>query len=330
MLRADRRRRACRVIPLRRALAGHRAPRRLRGRDRFVRGHGAPPAKAQSAANRHGSIAWSPQTSTSRALVLRDVLADLARRWVRTSRSPALAADRGCRCGGLGLLRRRTLGASVRSRRRDWSCVGPSRHGEDAAAHGALLAARVRASARLLVRTCARSIRLARPVRRWGRPFRRRCVCCCRRRGARALAGADDRVGCRQVGDVAHSRCRLWRGRPPCRRESLDARRDSVVLGFVDGDPPSDVDDRIPVLGDTSELELLIDRLRISAVIFAYSNQPDHAMVQALRRCRSLGVQVGIVSRMFQELDRRTRGRSWASPSGVVAGGPRNPPRVPV
>ncbi len=88
--------------------------------------------------------------------------------------------------------------------------------------------------------------------------------------------------------------------------EALDTQRGAVVVGFVDDDLTNQAGHHFPVLGGISDLELLISRYRVASVVFAYSAQPDHTMVQAVRRCRSLGVQVGIVSRMFQELDRRT------------------------
>jgi lipopolysaccharide/colanic/teichoic acid biosynthesis glycosyltransferase len=86
---------------------------------------------------------------------------------------------------------------------------------------------------------------------------------------------------------------------------ALDGKRGSLVVGFVHDDADHEIGRATPAVGRTAELELLIARHRISSVIFAYSSKPDHAMVQAVRRCRSLGVRVGIVARMFQELDRR-------------------------
>jgi lipopolysaccharide/colanic/teichoic acid biosynthesis glycosyltransferase len=40
-------------------------------------------------------------------------------------------------------------------------------------------------------------------------------------------------------------------------------------------------------------------------VIFAYAARRDREMVKVMRECRSLGVAVGVVPRMFQEFDRR-------------------------
>ena len=40
-------------------------------------------------------------------------------------------------------------------------------------------------------------------------------------------------------------------------------------------------------------------------MIFAYAARRDRAMVKVMRECRSLGVAVGVVPRMFQEFDRR-------------------------
>jgi lipopolysaccharide/colanic/teichoic acid biosynthesis glycosyltransferase len=117
----------------------------------------------------------------------------------------------------------------------------------------------------------------------------------CFRRGITALGcAARERILVVGSGDVAKRVA-----------EALEAQRGSVVVGFVHDDVCDEPGDAAAVVGHTWELELLISRHRISNVIFAYSSQPDHAMVQAVRRCRSLGVQIGIVARMFQELDRR-------------------------
>jgi lipopolysaccharide/colanic/teichoic acid biosynthesis glycosyltransferase len=59
------------------------------------------------------------------------------------------------------------------------------------------------------------------------------------------------------------------------------------------------------VLGDLSDVPGLVRKHGADSVIFAYAAKRDRAMVKVMRECRSLGVAVGVVPRMFQEFDRR-------------------------
>lgn len=85
------------------------------------------------------------------------------------------------------------------------------------------------------------------------------------------------------------------------------AQRDVRVLGFIDDEPGDLPPDAPPVLGGFDDLERLIASTRPDSVVFAFSRMADRDVIAAMRICRSLGVHVAVVSRMFQQLDRRVR-----------------------
>jgi lipopolysaccharide/colanic/teichoic acid biosynthesis glycosyltransferase len=87
--------------------------------------------------------------------------------------------------------------------------------------------------------------------------------------------------------------------------QTCAAQRGLQVIGFADEDPRPSRDLRYPVLGDLSDVPGLVRRYAADSVIFAYAARRDRQMVQVMRECRSLGVAVGVVPRMFQEFDRR-------------------------
>lgn len=86
---------------------------------------------------------------------------------------------------------------------------------------------------------------------------------------------------------------------------TLAAQPGLAVVGFADADPRPFADLEYPVLGDLSDVPGLVCRHGAESVIFAYAARRDREMVKVMRQCRSLGVAVGVVPRMFQEFDRR-------------------------
>jgi lipopolysaccharide/colanic/teichoic acid biosynthesis glycosyltransferase len=85
----------------------------------------------------------------------------------------------------------------------------------------------------------------------------------------------------------------------------LAAQPGLQVVGFADEDPRPTGDLGHPVLGDLSDVPGLARRYEADSVIFAYAARRDRGMVKIMRECRSLGVAIGVVPRMFQEFDRR-------------------------
>jgi hypothetical protein len=81
-------------------------------------------------------------------------------------------------------------------------------------------------------------------------------------------------------------------------------------VGFVDSDPLPRSDRpgafSVPVLGGTSDLEEAIERTGARRVILAFSNEPDHILVQRVKDCERLGVDVSIVPRLFESISERS------------------------
>jgi lipopolysaccharide/colanic/teichoic acid biosynthesis glycosyltransferase len=86
---------------------------------------------------------------------------------------------------------------------------------------------------------------------------------------------------------------------------TLSAQPGLHVVGFADEDPRPIGDLGHPMLGDLSDVPGLARAHGADSVIFAYAARRDREMVKVMRECRSLGVAIGVVPRMFQEFDRR-------------------------
>jgi exopolysaccharide biosynthesis polyprenyl glycosylphosphotransferase len=74
------------------------------------------------------------------------------------------------------------------------------------------------------------------------------------------------------------------------------------LVGFVDGDPKErrgDLSD-VKLLGDLSQLSEIVRGNDIDRVIFAFSNERDADMLEALRSLRAQEVHVDIVPRFFE------------------------------
>jgi exopolysaccharide biosynthesis polyprenyl glycosylphosphotransferase len=81
-------------------------------------------------------------------------------------------------------------------------------------------------------------------------------------------------------------------------------------IGFIDADPlPGDrrraSGATLPVLGGLDNLDEAIERTGARRVIIAFSNEPDHELVDRIRRCTSQGVQVSLVPRLFEAINER-------------------------
>jgi exopolysaccharide biosynthesis polyprenyl glycosylphosphotransferase len=74
------------------------------------------------------------------------------------------------------------------------------------------------------------------------------------------------------------------------------------VLGLVDGKPKERVEeiDDLPVLGVPDQLAEIVSNYGVDRVIVAFSNEPDHRTVAALRELNGFQVQIDIVPRLFE------------------------------
>jgi exopolysaccharide biosynthesis polyprenyl glycosylphosphotransferase len=80
-------------------------------------------------------------------------------------------------------------------------------------------------------------------------------------------------------------------------------------VGFLDSDPmpPTRYSsaDAVPVLGGPGNLAEAIRQTGARRVILAFSSEPDHVLVDKVRECEKLGVEVSLVPRLFEAINDR-------------------------
>jgi exopolysaccharide biosynthesis polyprenyl glycosylphosphotransferase len=80
-------------------------------------------------------------------------------------------------------------------------------------------------------------------------------------------------------------------------------------VGYLDADPLPHSQPRdhrtIPVLGSPDDLEEAIGFTGARHVILSFSNEPDHVMVEKVRQCQALGVNVSLVPRLYESINER-------------------------
>jgi exopolysaccharide biosynthesis polyprenyl glycosylphosphotransferase len=99
-------------------------------------------------------------------------------------------------------------------------------------------------------------------------------------------------------------------------------------VGFLDADPltlsGATRPGVVPVLGGPSDLTSAVAQTGARHVILAFSSEPDHVLVNVVRRCQELGVEVSLVPRLFESInDRATLDHVGGLP--VLALRPTNP-----
>jgi exopolysaccharide biosynthesis polyprenyl glycosylphosphotransferase len=62
----------------------------------------------------------------------------------------------------------------------------------------------------------------------------------------------------------------------------------------------------VPILGGTEDLGRAIELTGARHVILAFSGEPDHVLVEKVRQCQELGVEVSLVPRLFESINERT------------------------
>jgi exopolysaccharide biosynthesis polyprenyl glycosylphosphotransferase len=89
-----------------------------------------------------------------------------------------------------------------------------------------------------------------------------------------------------------------------CDRPELGLR----PVGFLDKDPLIDTGEDeggLPVLGASWDLEEVVQRHDVEQVVVTFSTAPHAVMLGLIRRCRSLGLEVVVVPRLFEEVSNR-------------------------
>ncbi|HEY6759479.1 MAG TPA: exopolysaccharide biosynthesis polyprenyl glycosylphosphotransferase [Baekduia sp.] len=80
-------------------------------------------------------------------------------------------------------------------------------------------------------------------------------------------------------------------------------------VGFLDANPLQIGSDQpapgIPVLGSPDELDWVAQLTGAEHVVIAFSSEPDERLVDLVRRCEALGLEVSLVPRLFESLNHR-------------------------
>jgi exopolysaccharide biosynthesis polyprenyl glycosylphosphotransferase len=93
------------------------------------------------------------------------------------------------------------------------------------------------------------------------------------------------------------------------RRLLADRRYGLRPVGFIDADPLPRPDtsgpNAVPVLGGPDDLADAIERTAATHVILAFSGAPDYVLVEKVRECEKLGVEVSLVPRLYELINER-------------------------
>jgi exopolysaccharide biosynthesis polyprenyl glycosylphosphotransferase len=94
------------------------------------------------------------------------------------------------------------------------------------------------------------------------------------------------------------------------KRLSSEFRYGLRPVGFIDADPLPRPDhlagSKLPVLGGPDDLLEAIERTGARHVIVAFSNEPDHELVEKIHQCTANGVEVSLVPRLYEAINGRT------------------------
>jgi exopolysaccharide biosynthesis polyprenyl glycosylphosphotransferase len=81
-------------------------------------------------------------------------------------------------------------------------------------------------------------------------------------------------------------------------------------VGFLDSDPlprPEDSESSfVPVLGGPEALVEAVGQTGARQVILAFSSEPDHVLVDTVKQCQDLGVEVALVPRLYESINERS------------------------
>jgi exopolysaccharide biosynthesis polyprenyl glycosylphosphotransferase len=94
------------------------------------------------------------------------------------------------------------------------------------------------------------------------------------------------------------------------RRLEVNPQYGLAPVGFLDANPleiaaGSADSPGIPVLGSPDELDWVAQLTGAEHVVIAFSSEPDERLVDLVRRCEALGLEVSLVPRLFESLNHR-------------------------
>jgi exopolysaccharide biosynthesis polyprenyl glycosylphosphotransferase len=88
-----------------------------------------------------------------------------------------------------------------------------------------------------------------------------------------------------------------------------DRRYGLRPVGFIDADPlprpEASGPHAVPILGGPADLADAIERTAATHVILAFSGAPDYVLVEKVRECERLGVEVSLVPRLYELINPR-------------------------
>jgi exopolysaccharide biosynthesis polyprenyl glycosylphosphotransferase len=94
------------------------------------------------------------------------------------------------------------------------------------------------------------------------------------------------------------------------RRLVTEPRYGLRPVGFLDSDPlprPDQSDSSfVPVLGGPESLVEAVAQTGARQVILAFSSEPDHVLVETVKQCQELGVEVALVPRLYESVNERS------------------------
>jgi len=78
-------------------------------------------------------------------------------------------------------------------------------------------------------------------------------------------------------------------------------------VGFLDKEPLDEQNTRgqIPVLGASWDLEQVVEEHDVERVLVTFSTAPQHVLLNLVKRCEALGIQVSFVPRFFEKMSGR-------------------------
>ena len=79
-------------------------------------------------------------------------------------------------------------------------------------------------------------------------------------------------------------------------------------MGFLDANPllgTQRLGTAVPVLGGPEQLGEAIAQTGARHVILAFSAEPDHVLVEAVKQCQRLGIEVSLVPRLYESINER-------------------------
>jgi len=93
------------------------------------------------------------------------------------------------------------------------------------------------------------------------------------------------------------------------KRLTAEPRYGLRPVGFLDSDPlprpEQEATPDVPVLGGPDDLVEAIQRTDARQVILAFSSEPDHVLLEKVRECERLGVEVALVPRFYESINER-------------------------